>query len=338
MIGEVLESLEAAPGQGPGVMSRRVLRDAHVDLFAAVRKPKNTPMLLIETSAHSLPRDFAVPDASGFSVLLEPIEPGPHGRIRIELELVEPSGETVFVALIEDVLGRVAAADSERQAVAMLAAAIHRWQRFFRARGSHGLSQQQQQGLLGELLFLRKELARAVSMELALGAWTGPSGSNQDFEFGGHGFEVKTTASNPLTQVRISNLRQLDDEVLKSLHLVVVEVERHQNADGTLPQAVEETRAAVSAQAPHLVFDLADQLVEYGYLDQDAAAYANTGYGVRGVRVFAVSRGFPRLVEADVPDGVGDVKYSIALASLREFEVPSDDLRKAMAEWVRGLG
>lgn len=336
MINQVWESLKAAPGQGQGVMSRRVLPDARLDIFAAVRKPKNVPMLIVETSTQALPHDLVLPDASGFSVVLTPVEP--RGRVQIELELMEPGGEPVFLALVEDVLIKVTGADSEAGATSQLVAAINRWQRFFKAHGYRGLSRERQQGLFGELLFLRGELATAASAETAIRAWTGPNGSNQDFEYGGHGFEVKTTASNPLSEVRISNLRQLDDEVVESLHLVVVEVERHENAAGTLPQAVEETRMMVVDAAPHMAFDLADKLAEYGYLDQHSRHYANTGYGVRAVRVFTVGEGFPRITEADVPHGVGNVKYSISMAALADFELPLDEIREAMKGWFGELG
>jgi len=338
VIAGIWESLKETPGQGAGLLTRRVLPDAPVDVFAAVRKPRNVPMLIIESPTEALPANFSVPESGGFSTVISPIEPGPKGRIAVELELLESAGEPVFLALVDDVLARLAEAGSARQAMSVLAQALSSWHTFFRTHGFRGLSKQAQQGLFGELLFLRETLAPACSTVVALKAWTGPSGSNQDFEYAGHAFEVKTTSANPLNAVRVSNLRQLDDECVDSLHLVVFEVECHENADGTLPQAVNATREMVLQTAPHLAFDLADRLTEYGYLDQHASHYANTGYGVRAVRAFAVREGFPRVIETDVPSGVGDVRYSVAMSAITEFELPEGELSRQIGEWLSELG
>ena len=338
MIGEIWDSLRASAGQGQGIMRHRVLPDAKIGVLAAMRKPGNVPMLIVEIPTEALPVGFVVPDAGGFSTTVTPDQPGPKGSVLVELELLESSGEQVFMALVDDVLSRVELADTGRRAAAELSLCLSRWQAFFRTHGFGGLTRQQQQGLYGELLFLREMMAPVSSLDLAIQSWTGPTGSNQDFEFAGHAFEVKTTSSNPLSAIRVSNLRQLDDQCVESLHLVVIELERHENADSTLPQAVSEMRSLILEQAPHLAFEFADRLTEYGYLDQHAHHYSSTGYGVRALRAFEVVALFPRIVEADVNSGVGDVKYSISLPSITEFEQDTSDLKTQMGEWFGELG
>ena len=338
MIADLWESLRAVPGQGPGALTRRVYPEAAVDIFVAVRKPTNTSMLILESPTASLPAGFSIPKAGGFRTTIVAREPGPHGRIAIELELVENSGETVFSALVDDVLARLVAADSSRQAMVELSIVLNRWHSFFKTHGVKGLSVSEQKGLFGELLFLREILAPTCSLEVAVPAWTGPSGANQDFEYGGHAYEIKTTSANPLIAVRVSNIRQLDDRCVDSLHLIVVEIECHENADGTLPEAVEMTRAMVRDKAPQLSSDLSDRLLDYGYLDQHASRYASTGYGVRAIRPFSVRADFPRLIEDHVPSGVGDVRYAVAISALGEFEISQSELKEQMEEWLRGLG
>ena len=338
MIGEIWESLRSSTGHGEGIMRHRLLPDAKVGLLAAMRKPGNVPMLIVEIPTEALPVGFVVPDAGGFSTTLSPDKPGPKGSVLVVLELLESSGEQVFMALVDDILSRVGPAETERRAAAELSLCLNRWQAFFRTHGFRGLSREQQQGLFGELLFLREVMVPASSLDVAILAWTGPTGSNQDFEFAGHAFEVKTTSSNPLSAIRVSNLRQLDDQCVESLHLVVIELERHENADGTLPQAVNEMRDLILEWAPHLAFEFADRLSDYGYLDQHANHYSSTGYGVRALRVFEVVALFPRIVEGDVTSGVGDVKYSISLPSISEFEQDADNLKAQMGEWFGELG
>lgn len=338
MIGDVWDSLRSDRGQSSGVVMRRVVPDAAIDVFAAMRKPRDIPMLVVEMPTKVVPLGLPASGASGFSIRVAPRCPGPEGRASVELELTDPGGEPVFMALVDDVVARVEAADGPNAAAAAFSHALARWQSFFRVHGFGGLTREQQQGLFGELLFMRTRMADSGSVELAVRAWCGPGGSNQDFEYGGHSFEVKTTASNPLTAIRVSNLRQLDDGCVESLHLVVIEVERHENGLDTLPGAVGVTRALILESAPQVAFEFAERLIEYGYLDQHASHYANTGYGVRAVRAFEVGEGFPRLIEADVPVGVGDVRYSIALSAITDFEVEAALMTKQMGEWFGELG
>lgn len=338
MIGEVWQSLREAPGQGEGMQTRRVIPSATVQVYAAMTKPQNRPLLRIIAPTSSMPLDFVVPEAQGFSTSLRPQSPGPRGTVCVELELLESAGEQVFYALADDVLARIVAADSAKRAMQETCSVLNRWHAFFRTHGFGGLSHQAQQGLYGELFFLREMLAPYGSVGTAVQAWVGPSGANQDFEYADHAFEIKTTAANPLAEVRITNLRQLDNSCLASLHLVVVQVECHENADNTLVQAVEKTRQLVLEAAPHLALVLADKLIEYGYLDQHASHYEHTGYGVRAVHSFGVTEGFPCLTEDDVPSGVGNVKYSIALSSIGDFALPGEGFRDLVEGWFSELG
>jgi len=337
MIADVWDSLRSDNGQSSGVVMRRVLPEAPIDVFAAMRKPRNVPMLVVEMPTKDLSLSFPT-SSRGFSVSVAPTEPGPMGRVAVELELADPAGEPVFMALVDDAISRVEGAADSNSAAAEFSHALARWQAFFRIHAFDGLTKEQQQGLFGELLFLRMRATTAGSAEAAVRAWSGPSGSNQDFEWQGHAFEVKTTASNPLTAVRISNLRQLDDGCVESLHLVVIEVERHENGSQTLPQSVEATRALIAESAPQVAFDFAERLIDYGYLDQHAMHYAGTGYGVRAVRAFEVAEGFPRLIESDMPNGVGDVHYAIALAAITDFEVEDAAMMEQMRKWFGELG
>jgi hypothetical protein len=337
MIADVWDSLRSDNGQSAGVVMRRVLSDAPIDVFAAMRKPRNVPMLIVEMPTKALPLNFPV-SSRGFSINVVPTEAGPMGRVTVELELADPTGEPVFMALVDDAITRVEGAGDSNAAAAEFAHALARWQAFFRVHAFDGLTKDQQQGLFGELLFLRTRLVMAGSAAAAVKAWGGPSGSNQDFEWAGHAFEVKTTASNPLTAIRISNLRQLDDACVESLHLVVIEVERHENALQSLPQAVDATRALIAESAPQVAFDLAERLIDYGYLDQQAGHYAGMGYGVRTLRAFRVVEGFPRLVESDVPNGVGDVHYAVALSAIIDFEVDDATMTEQMRKWFGELG
>ena len=71
-----------------------------------------------------------------------------------------------------------------------------------------------------------------------------------------------------------------------------------------------------------------DKLFEAAYLTGHESSYAGTGYAKRNVDVFKIAEGFPRIIERDVPDGVGDISYSILVAECKHFEAKMRDLRK----------
>jgi hypothetical protein len=67
-----------------------------------------------------------------------------------------------------------------------------------------------------------------------------------------------------------------------------------------------------------------DRLKSYGYLDAQASEY-EVVYFIEGTDFYSVSAGFPRLLSADLPNGVGDVRYSITLSACDAFKTdPSD--------------
>lgn len=62
-------------------------------------------------------------------------------------------------------------------------------------------------------------------------------------------------------------------------------------------------------------------MLAYGYHDAHAGRYAERGYLVRSETTFQVRRGFPRLVEKDLPTGVGEVSYGLSLAAVEPFAI-----------------
>jgi hypothetical protein len=295
-----------------------------INLFAAVEHPSGTPLLLVELSAAAIPFSYTAPAAMGFSMT---IGPGIEGSVQIELRLLEADGEAVFRSFVDSVVDGVSVAADDRSAFQALILGVHTWQDFFKQYGARGLSPGAQQGLFGELWILNEVLARALSSGCGVDMWVGPTGANQDFELAGYALEVKTSSSNPLRVIRISNLRQLDDTCLQLLRIVLVEAERHANGDQTLPWVVHAVRQQVRESAPHQLARLNELLTDAGYLDRDEPRYSSVAYVVRAVRCFAVSEPFPRLTESTVPAGVGNVEYSVSLEALSAYEIGVDQLR-----------
>ena len=160
---------------------------------------------------------------------------------------------------------------------------------------------------------------------MAVAAWQGSSGSNQDFEFSGKAVEVKTTTSNPHEKIFISNLRQLEPTGLDDLYLHHQAVVIHRGAGQTLPSLISDIRQALNS-FPAALNTFNEKVFNYGYIDSEADYYEEEGFAPLHNGTYKVEEGFPRLKQDELPDGVGDVKYSIVLNACHDFQINTDDI------------
>jgi hypothetical protein len=150
-------------------------------------------------------------------------------------------------------------------------------------------------------------------------SWTGPVGAIQDFSLGSVAVEVKTTAGKQHQRVRIASERQLDDRGLEALLLFHLSVDDRENLGDTLPGIVQRLRGTLGSDGTAAA-EFEALLFAAGYHDVHSPRY-RTGYTVREANIFRVTEGFPRLTELNLPEGVGDLSYSVALAACAAFRL-----------------
>ena len=62
-------------------------------------------------------------------------------------------------------------------------------------------------------------------------------------------------------------------------------------------------------------------MLSAGWADPHAPRYRHTSYKVRWALACEVGRDFPRLTEHDLPAGVGEVSYGVAVDSCKQHEI-----------------
>lgn len=316
---DIWRELESEPAVR-GTYRRRVHPEAVADLYLVIHKPDNVRGLLVDVDlSHDELGDL--PSGRGIELRWVPKASGQ----AIELVLSRQADGDLFDALVIDVALAAARGGDERDAASRVAARVRRWQTFLRE-SSTGLSEERQRGLYGELYLLLRLLAPVLGIEKALAAWTGPSGAPQDFSFGTLAVEAKATIAKQHQHIRIASERQLDTTALNELVLFHLSVDGREGAGETLPDLVDAVRAQTPSAAAAA---LEDGLFEAGFLDAQRALY-RLGYTPRAANLFRVSEGFPCLVEADCPLGVGDVRYSIAVSALAPFAIDAATLRSLL--------
>lgn len=324
-IWENLEDVHAAGREGR--FKRRIRPESRLDLFVAVAKPTNNRMLVMLVSEASLDGVDELPTSQGVEARIA--RPGDDGRdAALELVLIDARYADIFAALVDDLAGAVVAERDEATAVAVFVGRLRRWQRFLEEGGLRGLSPEQQRGLYAELWLLREHLLPTLGPAAAVAGWTGPSHASHDFQLGACALEVKATAAKQHQVLRIVSERQLDDTGVDELFLFHLSLDVHQNSGESLPTLVADVRERVRPTVAAPVFD--DRILEAGYLDAHAHVYADSGYTIREENFYRVGEGFPRIVERDLPAGIGDVRYSVGAAECKHFSVEPELVRRSL--------
>jgi hypothetical protein len=319
--------LETRPGANTW-LTRYALPEASTPLLVGFETERNRRALLLPILTSEIPAKREWPYCHGLELFACSLD----GHTHIGVRLLDAAFVDVFVALAEDVAPRVAAAANSREAATALLARLRRWQKFL-AVAAGGLSLERQRGLFGELYAMRELLLHVANDSRVVQAWRSPHRSHQDFQFSAVSLEVKTTVSKQPIAIRVTSERQLDATGARSLFLYVLilderEIEPSSGTSGeSLPELVRQLRKQLSYEA---LETFEDRLLEYGYLEGDVPRYESRHFAKRQGRAFAVSTGFPRLTEADLPDGIGDVSYELTLAACEPFAIDFDNVLAAI--------
>jgi hypothetical protein len=309
--------------QGRGILVRRIYPQSKCNLFLGFEKPENKRIFLLRINRSVLPPIGSLPEARGIEILARPLPYDGKHEISLGIILKEPRFQDIFTTLVDDIAERIAVLPSEKESVATFVSRLQRWQKFLE-NSSEGLGDEAQRGLYGELYFLREYVLQKLG-PLGIFAWTGWRRTAQDFQFPGCAVEVKTSAAKQHQKLKIASERQLDDTNLGSLFLYHLSLEQSQGNGETLVDVVETIRGVLISD-PAAKEALEDALLESGYLQAHAFRYAKNGYRIRESNVFKVTEGFPRIIERDIPNGVGDVAYSIIVAECKHHSIPASEM------------
>ena len=231
------------------------------------------------------------------------------------------SSSEVFGALVSDICNSMNQPDV-RDVFSVLISRLEKWKYFFEERSLAGLSSEAQQGLYGELYFLRGYLTPSLGPTQATLSWNITRSANHDFQFGNHAIEIKTSSAKQHLKFHVASEKQLDTKGLESLHVVVINLVVVQGGGETLPQIVADIRSKFS-EYPSTLRIFEDKLIDEGYLDVHDRSYKN-GYVATNAKTYRIREGFPRILPEDLNEGVGDVSYSVVLSACEDFRVDTD--------------
>lgn len=236
-----------------------------------------------------------------------------------------PNTDNIFELVISDLCDKIIRLQSRINLFATLTRVLNEWKIFFEKQQNEVLSVAAQKGLIGELHFLRDYLFHKYPFAESLFYWTGSDRTNHDFQIMNDAVEIKTTSGKQHKKFTVSSERQLDTTGLEHLYLSLFALNLHSNMpDRTLPAFIREIYTQIQDD-PIATFQFQIKLAKYGYNEALAEKYT-VGFSVFEIKFFEVVEGFPRLLQRNLPDGVGDLKYSVVVAACTPFEITSDIL------------
>jgi hypothetical protein len=321
---------EAAGSSRQGILRRRIYTEAGCDLFVGIERPSGRRLLLIQVQESVAKRMENLPRMRGCEIIFTRVPEDPADKVSVCLFLNEARFTDVFTSLSEDLARHLEPVRGDAETVAALLGRLQRWQKFLQ-RSAEGLGEDAQRGLFGELWFLRHYLIGTVGRLEAVRAWKGPEKAIHDFQLRGVSVEVKTTIAKQHTKLLIASERQLDCSSVRRLIIFHLAIETNRIGNMTLPALVREVRSELNQDAEARdLFE--DRLLDTGYLDRHEPLYVNVAYSTRAHNAFDVRDGFPRLTEASLPPGVGDLSYSIVISSCVPFAIEDTEFRRLLKE------
>jgi hypothetical protein len=234
------------------------------------------------------------------------------------LKLISNQHRDIFSVLCEDLINSISSVSNEIQLVQELLERFEKWKSLFERAATQGLSVEEQRGLFGEVYFLRKFLANNNRFLEVVNSWVGPEKQIRDFQSANWSVEVKTTHGKNHQKILVSSERQLDTSNLENLFLNHISLDSRQMSGESLNQIIDSVLGLLESDFTALT-RFKNKLLSAGYFDQQKNYYEHTGYFIRHDVTYLVEHSFPRIEEADIRDGVGDVKYSIIVSHCSDF-------------------
>lgn len=299
---------------------RRVDADHPADFFWG-RDSDGSCALILKVSTDTNV-DQPRPLLNGIKIIEAPDQ---EGRSAFVLVLKRNEDRELFRHLCDDIVDTCRGKVGDEAFLASTIRRAWKWHSLLRGGANQRLGPQEQQGLIGELLFLER-LITHLTPKAAIEAWRGPLDEPKDFVFSDRAVEVKARHVSK-DAVKISSEHQLQVIEGQQLSLAVVALSPSvpEAPEGmSLDSLVQRVRGAVIASDPSADEGFDARLMSAGYsTDHD---YSDTWWVPVANSAYAVNEGFPRVEATSLPEGVGLVTYWLRLDLCAPFEQPYEDL------------
>ena len=308
-----------------GIASRMVSMRNGINMVYAVNCGSRLREAYVSVSEK--PEKMSFPKWHGTAIDIAQLPAYGGDRYYIRLLQLPESEDYIFDIVIDDLHSTVERLTDCDHCLPAVAGVLLKWKKFFQSEKNMVLSDEMQEGLYGELMFLENSIRRRSPADVH--CWTGGNRETHDFYYASHAVEVKTSSKKEPYTAHISSEYQLDSgDVPGHLFLYYIALRKSKSSGERLPQIVGRIRNLLAGNA-FLRFQFDEKLRQYGYLDEAADLYA-TGFEARDTYYFEVRDGFPRIIRSMYQSGISKVVYELMISHCMVFECGEDSVFAAL--------
>jgi Putative PD-(D/E)XK family member, (DUF4420) len=224
--------------------------------------------------------------------------------------------EKIFEAFIQNLVNNIVY--QKEELIIKVHSVLERWKHFFGNSNIKRLSEQEQQGLFGEIRFILDWIDFHSNLPpLLVQHWEGPNSNRFDFVTLKAAVEVKTSSVKINKHVTISNERQLlVTEAINNLYLMVYFIEKSVAYGETLDQAVCELKEKLR-RYPDTLVHLENKLLDNRF---EVGLYNDIRFFIENTEMYHVTGNFPRILSQDLSKGIKNVKYEVDLDQCSDYK------------------
>ena len=234
----------------------------------------------------------------------------------IRFTLIDDEMCGLFYKFCEDLIEETRGLKQEEEGYQAVVERYLQWKRMFVSSKKNLLTESQIMGLIGEILFLKGNLADRIGLSNALKSWSGQELTHKDFSYEDTWYECKAISRSTMS-VKISSLEQLDSSV--DGELIVHALEKMSEAYNgiSLNDLIFETAKLFSTteEKEDFLSKVALQGYEYN------TYYDSFVYEISSFHRYLVNEDFPKLTRKQIDKAISSASYVLALSEIATFEI-----------------
>jgi len=300
----------------------RLISVSPVKIFAGIEPKSLEKIFIILLGKDPLNRDQIniLPQWKGLSLKFEYRDKiGPYSnQFYIILKQEVDQDEEIFQFILQNIFETLQLKENEESLYVLLFKTLEKWKTFFSRGGFKKLNEEQQQGLFGEVYFIKKCIEYDPNhLPIIINNWEGPLSNKIDFLHSNSAIEIKTTKLKINKSVKISSEHQLMlNKSINRILLYVCFIEKSKSFGYTLDEMINYVREQIGPISQDLLLQFNEYLIQVGYRDGE---YDSILYEVNSVELYEVKEGFPRITPETFNSVISNVSYNINLKACEQY-------------------
>ena len=227
--------------------------------------------------------------------------------------------EINFAKVFDDIIMESKKESVERKSLTVFCEKYLDWQKLL-SKIPKTLTNQVQQGLVGELYFLENFLIPKFGEKVAIEMWMGPLYAVHDFTGENIWYEVKTVLQGKDT-VSISSLDQLDTTNSEG-ELIVIILEETNAINTEAKSIVRLVESIEESLDSACLYSFREKLLNVGYNSEAIAEdFEEKFFRVLNCDTYLVNDKFPKITRIQIDSAVISARYELNLPSLEMFKI-----------------